>query len=133
MRFGGDVQGMFHQVRIREENLPAQRFLWRGTERSGSKAPNTLVMDRMIFGAVSSPFSAQEINNKNAAQFAERQPEAADAIINPHYMDDYLDSCESVAESIQLVKEVITVHGAAGFEIRNLISSLSLFRRSCDL
>ena len=112
---------MFHQVRSREEDLPAQRFLWRGTERS--KPPKTLVMDRMIFGAVSSPFSAQEIKNKNAAQFAERYPEAADAIINRHYMDDYLDSCESVAESIQLIKEVITVHGAGGFEIRNFISS----------
>ena len=119
--FGGDIKEMFHQVRIREEDLPAQRFLWRGTERS--KPPKTLVMDRMIFGAVSSPFSAQEIKNKNAAQFAERYPEAADAIINRHYMDDYLDSCESVAESIQLIKEVITVHGAGGFEIRNFISS----------
>ena len=41
-------------------------------------------------------------------------------------MDDYLDSWESVAESIQLIKEVITVHGAGAFEIsriRNFISS----------
>ena len=119
--FGGDIKEMFHQVRIREEDLPAQRFLWRGKERS--KPPKTLVMDRMIFGAVSSPFLAQEIKNKNAAQFAERHPKAADAIINRHYMDDYLDSCESAAESIQLIKEVITVHGAGGFEIRNFISS----------
>ena len=119
--FGSDIKEMFHQVRIREEDLPAQRFLWRGTERS--KPPKTLVMDRIIFGAVSSPFSAQEIKNKNAAQFAERYLEAADAIINCHYMDDYLDSCESVAESIQLIKEVITVHGAGGFELRNFISS----------
>ncbi|CAG7724184.1 unnamed protein product [Allacma fusca] len=32
--FGGDIQEMFPQTRIIEDDLPAQRFLWRGTDRS---------------------------------------------------------------------------------------------------
>ncbi|CAG7832144.1 unnamed protein product [Allacma fusca] len=39
--FGGDIQEMFPQTKIIEEDLPAQRFLWREMER-GQKFPDAV-------------------------------------------------------------------------------------------
>ena len=120
--FGGDIREMFHQVRIRSEDTPAQRFLW----REASDAPvQTYQMAAMIFGAVSSisPCSAQFVKNRNAEQFADEMPDAVNAIWHKHYMDDYLDSVDTESEAITRIKEVLHIHEQGGFEMRNWISS----------
>jgi len=85
--FSGDIRDMFHMVRIRKEDLPALRFLWRGKDRT--RPPDTWTMEVMVFGAVSSPYQAQYVKNRNAEEFKDEYPEAADAIQNRHYVDDY--------------------------------------------
>ncbi|XP_048489169.1 uncharacterized protein LOC125491388 [Plutella xylostella] len=66
-----DIKEMFPQVRIRPQDRDALRFLW--TENSNIKE---LRMTSVIFGACSSPFTAQFIKNKNALEFKTRYPEA---------------------------------------------------------
>ncbi|XP_074026443.1 uncharacterized protein [Leptinotarsa decemlineata] len=66
---------------------------------------------------------AQFVKNKNAEEFSSKFTEAARAIIDKHYVDDYLDSAETEEEAIQLILEVIKIHDEAGFEIRNWISN----------
>ncbi|XP_074041966.1 uncharacterized protein [Leptinotarsa decemlineata] len=102
--FCSDIRDMFHQVLIREENCSAQRSFWRGMDRS--RQPDIHEMKVMTFGAIFSKF-----------------PEIARAIIDKHYVDDYLDSAETEEEAIQLILEVIKIHEKAGFEIRNWISN----------
>ncbi|XP_044744687.1 uncharacterized protein LOC123306650 [Coccinella septempunctata] len=80
-------------------------------------------MEAMIFGAVCSPLAAQYIKNRNASEFQDEYPRAANAIKYTHYMDDYLDSVDTVEEVIQLIKEVIHIHSEGGFEIRCWISN----------
>ncbi|CAG7716538.1 unnamed protein product [Allacma fusca] len=38
----GDIREMFPQIKIREEDQPAQRFLWRGSNRS--RPPDEFIM-----------------------------------------------------------------------------------------
>ena len=47
-----DIEAMFHQVRIIEEDQPALRFLWRNLELE--HPPDVYQMLVMIFGAASS-------------------------------------------------------------------------------
>lgn len=54
-----DIREMFLQVRIREKDIHAQRFLWRNGD--SSKPIDVYVMQSMIFGAACSPCSAQFI------------------------------------------------------------------------
>ena len=115
--FSGDIREMFHQVAIQKDDLPAQRFLWRGSNRS--EPPEVYCMKAMIFGATSSPVSALYVKNHNAEEFAAQYPEAATAIVRRHYMDDYLDSCHTEQEAAGLVQDVIKVHSLGGFQIRH--------------
>ena len=69
-----DIREMFLQIKIREEDQPAQMFFWRGEDRVG--APQKYKMTSMIFGANSSPFIAHSIRNMNAEDHAEEYPRA---------------------------------------------------------
>jgi len=119
--FSGDIKEMFHQFTIRREDRAAQRFLWRGMNRTSP--PSVYEMKAMTFGATSSPTTAQYIKNRNAMEWSQSYPEASAAIITKHYVDDYLDSASTENEATARVKEVIEVHSRGGFEIRNWASS----------
>ncbi|XP_055604612.1 uncharacterized protein LOC129752852 [Uranotaenia lowii] len=116
----GDIKEMFHQVNIRAEDKQAQRFLFRD---QNEETPQTYVMDVATFGASCSPCIAQYIKNKNAEEFAAQYPRAADAIVNRHYVDDYLASVDTIDEAVRQINEVRHVHALGGFEIRNFLSN----------
>ncbi|KXJ69602.1 hypothetical protein RP20_CCG026464 [Aedes albopictus] len=116
----GDICEMFHQIRIRSTDKQYQRFLWR-SDPAGTI--EVYIMDVATFGATCSPCSAQFIKNKNAQEHAVLFPRAATAIIENHYVDDFLDSTDTVEEAAQLVDQVKSIHAAAGFEIRKFRSN----------
>ncbi|XP_058816793.1 uncharacterized protein LOC131680088 [Topomyia yanbarensis] len=111
---------MYHQLRKRKEDTSAQRFLFRNDPAA---EPDVYIMDVATFGATCSPCAAQFVKNKNAAEFAEQFPEAAKAIVENHYVDDYFDSASTIDDAIRRAKEVRFIHSKAGFEIRNWMSS----------
>lgn len=80
-------------------------------------------MTSMIFGATSSPFTAIFLKNRNAEENRSLSPSAADAIIHNHYMDDYLDSVDSVDEAAQLASDIVKIHAKAGLEMRAWVSN----------
>ncbi|XP_062556699.1 uncharacterized protein LOC134221525 [Armigeres subalbatus] len=115
-----DIKEMFHQVIIRPEDRQAQRFLWR---KNPSEQTEVFVMDVAIFGATYSPSSAQFAKNRNAVELSREFPRAATAVLENHYVDDYLDSVDSVYEAVELAREVKTLHQHAGFELRHWLSN----------
>lgn len=119
--FSGDIKEMFHQVLIKEEDRCSQRFFWR--DGYTEEKPQVYQMNVMIFGAVSSPSKAQFVKNKNAENFEIECPGILRAISKQHYVDDYLDSCDSEEEAIKCVKQVIFVHQKGGFEMTKWISN----------
>ncbi|XP_058816283.1 uncharacterized protein LOC131679560 [Topomyia yanbarensis] len=122
--FGGDIAEMYHQLQIRPNDRSAQRFLFRPTQ---SGPPVIYVMDVATFGSTSSPCSAQYIKNQNAREFTDQFPDAVEAIIHRHYVDDYLDSTFTVGEAIKRASEVTFIHSKAGFKLRNWVSNSTKF------
>ncbi|XP_062538136.1 uncharacterized protein LOC134206436 [Armigeres subalbatus] len=112
----GDVREMYHQFFIRESDRSAQCFLW---SSAAAQSPDIFVMDAATFGSTCSLCQAQFIKNMNAKNWATEFPEAAVALIENHYVDDYLDSRDTAKEMSKLAADVRTVHAKAGFEIRN--------------
>ncbi|XP_074040766.1 uncharacterized protein [Leptinotarsa decemlineata] len=119
--FTADIKEMFLQVKVRPEDCSAQRILWRGKDRRIE--PDTYEIVVVFFGSTCGPCLAQKAKNRNAEDFREEFPEAATAIIQQHYMDDYLGSADTLEESISLIKDVIHVHKAGGFVICNWITN----------
>ncbi|XP_065076052.1 uncharacterized protein LOC135699688 [Ochlerotatus camptorhynchus] len=112
--FGGDIREMFHQLMIRPEDKQALRFMFDG---------EIYVMDCAIFGATCSPSQALFVKDRNASEFLMQFPDAVDAIVNRHYVDDYFDSTETVEEAVKKANEVRYIHSKGGFEIRNWVSN----------
>lgn len=121
-RYGmcGDIAEMFHMVRIKDDDQQSQRFLWRA---SPSEKMQTYCMQVMTFGACSSPTTAQFIKNLNAKRFENEYPDAVEAILKDHYVDDFLGSKNTTQESLQLCKDITRIHEQGGFKIRNWISN----------
>ncbi|XP_062542335.1 uncharacterized protein LOC134210303 [Armigeres subalbatus] len=115
----GDIMEMFHQIKIRAPDCQSQRFLFRDNP---SDPPRVYVMDVATFGSTCSPTSAQYVKNLNAEECSGEYPAAA-AIKNKHYVDDYLDSFETVQEAIEVVNEVKLVHSLASFTLRHFLSN----------
>ncbi|XP_074031706.1 uncharacterized protein [Leptinotarsa decemlineata] len=129
--FTADIKEMFLQVKVRPEDCSAQRILWRGKDRRIE--PDTYEIVVVFFGSTCGPCLAQEAKNRNAEDFREEFPEAATAIIQQHYMDDYLGSADTLEESISLIKDVIHVHKAGGFVICNWITNHEKISQSIDV
>lgn len=116
----GDIMEMFHQIKIRAPDCQSQRFIFRNNP---AEHPQIYVMDVATFGATCSPASAQHVKNLNAQEFATKFPKAAAAILNNHYVDDYLESFKTIQEAIEVVKEVKLVHSKGGFTLRHFLSN----------
>ncbi|XP_062714101.1 uncharacterized protein LOC134290893 [Aedes albopictus] len=112
----GDVRQMFHQLLVRQEDRQAQRFLFR---TDPEQAPTIYVMDVVVFGTSCSPCLAQHVKNTNAEEYKDLYPDAASAIINKTYVDNFLDSRDSIEEMVRIVNEVRWIFDQAGFELRN--------------
>ncbi|XP_062703981.1 uncharacterized protein LOC134286385 [Aedes albopictus] len=112
----GDVRKMFHQLLVRQEDRRAQRFLFR---TDPEQAPIIYVMDVVVFGTSCSPCLAQHVKNANAEEYKDLYPDAASAIINKTYVDDFLDNRDSIEEMVRIVNEVRWIFDQAGFELRN--------------
>lgn len=95
-----DIEEMFHRVKIREQDRTAQRFLWR--DGDSFRPPDVYTMQVMICGSASSPFSTQYVKNLNAKIYENTYHRAYRAIVDCHYVDDYVDSFDHVAEAIDV-------------------------------
>nr|XP_041631503.1 uncharacterized protein LOC121502341 [Drosophila kikkawai] len=88
----GDIKEMFHQVLIRPEDRCSQRFLWR--DGNDDRDPDVYEMN-----------------------FRDSDPRAVKAIIDHHYVDDYVDSFATESEAIAVSTRVKEIHAEAGFEL----------------
>lgn len=117
-----DIAEMFMQVKIREQDRDALRYLWRGEAR-GDAEVTEYRMTSLIFGATSSPTTAIYVKNANAEEHKHQHPDAYRAIVNNHYVDDYLQSFPTEEEAIQTATDVRDIHRRAHYELRQWASN----------
>ncbi|XP_063828939.1 uncharacterized protein LOC135078268 [Ostrinia nubilalis] len=118
-----DIQEMFLRIQVHEKDRDALRFLWRSHRREGP--PTEYRMKSVIFGAACSPCTALFVKNHNAERHRADHPDAAEAIVRHHYMDDYLQSFETVEEAVRVSTDVRTVHADANFHLAKWASNRS--------
>ena len=113
----GDIDKMFHQIKVREEDINALRFVWR--ENLDDKLLDYVMLVH-LFGKVDSPCIANWVI-KQAAELA--SPKGESAIKQNFYMDDFLKSMPEEKQLAELLHEVISVLNACGFRLNKFISN----------
>lgn len=74
----------------------------------------------MLFGA---SCSAQYVKDKNAQEHLETYTEAANAILEYHYVDDFVMSFETKEKAVQITKQVREIHLKGGFLLTKFTSN----------
>ena len=113
----GDVESMFHQVKVDPVHINALRFLWweNGDMRNEPEIHQMLVH---IFGATSSPSCANFSLRQTAVEFGhQHKPSIAEIVHHNFYVDDCLVSFPSVEEAITARKELKELLARRGFNL----------------
>ena len=113
-----DIQEMYHQVQIIEQDKASQSFLWR--DLNENREPDVYEMQVAIFGAKSSPASANFVLRKTITDHAEEvglKPETAGMLHNNFFMDDFLRSEKTAEEAKTTRKKVTELLTKGGFRL----------------
>lgn len=97
------ISEMFLQVELQDKDHPCHRFLW--CDFDSSREPDYYEFQRLLFGNTTSPFCSQYGLQTHAKTQALEFPEAASTVEDSMYVDDVLDSCETV-ESAQHLRQL---------------------------
>ena len=123
----GDIEKMYRQIGLRQEDRDFHRLLWRDTFSSPIKH---LRMTRVIYGVSCSAHVATRCLTEVANRT--KKPQVAKAIKHSFYVDDFLGGANSLEEAIQLVNDLRQELLKYGFPLRkwssndqNLIKSIS--------
>ena len=116
-----DISEMFLQVELQEKDCPYHRFLWRDFDTS--RAPDVYEFQRLLFGNTASPFCSQYVLQTHAKTHALDFPQAASTVEDSMYVDDVLDSCETVESAQHLRRQLSTLLAMAGFKLRKWSSN----------
>ena len=115
------IEGTFLQVGVLPCDQPSLRFLWWEDLTS-----NVVVHQytRHIFGAKDSPTCASYALQRTASDNAKECPEAAKAVLEIFYTDDYLDSVESPERAFIRSKELKHLLHLVGFKLTMFVSNV---------
>ena len=123
-----DISKMYHRVLIPLEDQHVHRFLWRNMETS--RPPDTYVMNVLTFGDKPAPAMAQIALKKTAEERENINPRAAQAVKDNTYMDDILDSVNTVQEAEELSSDIDDVLASGGFKVKEWRSNEDLSKNN---
>ena len=121
--FMGDLEQMFFQIRVPEEHISFQRFLW-WPDGNLEGEPEEYEMCVHLFGAISSPSVAGYALRKTATDCIMTHGEAAvNAVLRNFYVDDFCKSERSDDEASNMIRDVDSVCATRGFNLTKMVSS----------
>ena len=120
----GDISKMYHRILIPLEDQHVHRFLWR--EMKTYRQPDTYVKTVLTFGDKPAPAMAQIALRKTAEEGESLSPHATKTLKNNSYLDDILDSVDTVQEAQELMTGIDNVLKKGGFKVKEWQSNKDL-------
>lgn len=117
----GDVKGMFHQVRLLEQDRPILRFLWRDMERD--READVYEWRVLPFGTTCSPCCASYALHKHVLNNTESGDCLQFTIQRSFYVDNCLQSLNTADEARGLINRLRELLAGGGFNIRQWASN----------
>lgn len=119
----GDIEAMFHQVRVATEDCDCLRFYW---WPNGNLNPEPVAYRMLVhlFGATSSPscssYALRQTAKDHGEQFEER---VVKTVQRNFYVDDCLSAVGSEEAGCRLIKDVFALCKKGGFHLTKWVSS----------
>ncbi len=108
----GDVKGMFHQVRLLEQDRPILRFLWRDMERD--REPDIFEWQVLPFGTTCSPCCASYALHKHVLDNTGLGDDLQFTIQRSFYVDNCLQSLNTTDEAQGLIDRLRALLASGG-------------------
>ena len=112
-----DVEAMFHQVKVPEEDRDVLRYLWWPNGDSRLE-PEIHRMTVHLFGGTWSPsvctYALQQTARDNTQDF---EPEVVDTVLRNFYVDDCLKSFQTEARAVKMVTDLPSLLARGGFRL----------------
>ena len=119
----GDIEKMFLQIRLKEEDRDSHRYLWR--DLNPKATPKIYRMTRVTFGVVSSPFLAIGTIQEHVKMCKETFPVASSEILRNTYVDDFASGRDNVLETLRLQQSATELMQNAAFNLTKWSSNSS--------
>lgn len=120
--FALDIEKMFHQFRVSPQHTDYLRFLW-WEDGDLSKPPTEYRMTVHLFGAVSSPGCANFALKQIASDYKHISPDASRFLTHDFYVDDGLESKNSVKEAKRIISESKAICSKANLNLHKITSN----------
>lgn len=118
--FTADIQQMYRQILISEEDRDYQRVLWR-------PSPHHSVCDfrlnTVTYGVSSAPYLAIRVLQQLATDESDSFRKASSVLMSDTYVDDVVSGASSVEEALELQRDLIGLTEAGGFHLRKFASN----------
>ena len=119
----GDIEAMFHQVKIPEEQRNFLRFIW-WKDNNPEKELVDYQMTAHVFGGISSPscsnFALRKTASDNCHQYGQ---EVSNILRRNFYVDDMLKSFSSTDAAINAIHKVMDLCREGGFKLTKFSSN----------
>ena len=98
---------MYHQLKLREEDQPFHRFLWRDLDTRNK--PEIYEFLRFVFGSCYCPFCVQYVWQSHRERHKNECPVEAEAVKKNCYMDDLMPSVKDVGTAKRMRKKLTSL------------------------
>ncbi|XP_073963739.1 LOW QUALITY PROTEIN: uncharacterized protein [Choristoneura fumiferana] len=119
-----DIQKMYRQILVTEEDRDLQRILWRATPDEPVKDYHLLTV---TFGTASAPYLAVRTLSQVADDEGCLNPDAAKTIKQDCYMDDLMSGKDTLEQAITEAKDIATILQKGGFMLQKWCSNNAEF------
>ncbi|XP_071035186.1 uncharacterized protein [Parasteatoda tepidariorum] len=120
--FTADIEKMFRQIRIHEEDADYQRILWR------FKPDEEIQIYRLLtvtYGTACAPYLAVKTLQQLAKDEEKAFPDASRVLKEEFYVDDLLSGTDSIPNAKNLVSNLKSLLQRGGFNLRKWSSNCS--------
>lgn len=118
--FTADLQQMFRQILVHQDDAQFQRIVWRNNPTEPLKE---YVLKTVTFGTTSAPYLAIRTVQQLAHDLQEKYPAAFQFIINSIYVDDIFGGADNVQQALGIQKQMVELFHEGKFHLRKWTSN----------